>query len=291
MLEASALEVKVPVPDLPPSGHGLVREGVWVVSDTGTVIYRNLWRFTHTPDLAVATIVAPSIFLALFRLVFGGAITDLDGVPYIDYLVPGMAALSAILNSGNSGFALADDRGSGLLDRLRSMPMSRSSVLIGRVVADAAANAIGLALLVVLSFGLGFHPRAVSGLVAGFVLVLLFAMSTSFMFALVGLYASNAQAVNAATLPIIFPLCFISSALVPTRTMPGWLQGFAGYQPISIVVDAFRSLTVGTMTSVDRQALFLGQSTGALVVESLGWSVVTAVLFGALAVRRYSRSG
>jgi ABC-2 type transport system permease protein len=120
------------------------------------------------------------------------------------------------------------------------------------------------------------------------VLLLAFALSTCFIFALVGLFASNSQTVNAATFPVIFPLTFASSAFVPTSTMPSWLRAFADHQPVTLVINAVRSLTIGDVTAAQRSELFAGQSTSALVGQSLLWTVGIGAVFGYLATRRYN---
>ena len=145
-----------------------------------------------------------------------------------------------------------------------------------------------LVIITIVGFSVGFRPHSALGLILGFAVLLGFTLATSFMFGLVGLYASSSQAVNAATFPVIFPLTFASSAFVPTSTMPSWLRAFANHQPVTIVIDAVRDLTLGNVTVAQRHQLFAGQSTTALVVQSLIWTVAIGLVFGSLAVRRYN---
>jgi ABC transporter DrrB family efflux protein len=249
---------------------------------------RNVRRLTRAPDQLVFTLISPIMFTLLFRYVFGGAIRGLGHINYVNYLIPGIAVQTAMFTSGNTGFSLAEDRASGFVDRLRSLPMARIAVLAGRVTADSISNAAGLLIIVIVGLAVGFRPHSVAGLLLGFAVLLAFTLSTSFMFGLVGLYASSSQAVNAATFPVIFPLTFASSAFVPTATMPSWLRGFANHQPVTIVIDAVRDLTLGNVTATQRQQLFAGQSTTSLVVQSLVWTVAIGSVFGFLAVRRYN---
>jgi ABC transporter DrrB family efflux protein len=242
----------------------------------------------RAPDQVVFVLVSPVMFTLLFRYVFGGAIGGLGHLNYVNYLIPGIAVQTAIFSSGNSGFALADDRKAGFIDRLRSLPMARIAVLAGRVAADTVNNAVGLVIIVLVGLAVGFRPHSVIGLVLGLLLLLAFTLSTSFLFALLGLYASSAQAVNAMTFPVVFPLTFASSAFVPTSTMPSWLRAFANHQPVTTVIDAVRDLTLGTVTSAQRAQLFAGQSTTSLVLQSLIWTVGIGMVFGYLAVRRYN---
>ena len=262
----------------------------WAVRDALSMMGRNVRRLSRAPDQLVFTLISPIMFTLLFRYVFGGAIGGLQGINYVNYLIPGIAVQTAIFSSGNTGFALAEDRGKGFIDRLRSLPMARSAVLSGRVLADTLSNAVGLVIIVVVGLAVGYRPQSVGGLVLGLLLLLGFALSTSFIFALVGLFASNVQTVNAATFPVIFPLTFASSAFVPTATLPTWLRGFADHQPVSLVINSVRSLTLGDIPAPVRQQLFAGQSTTSLIVQSLIWTVAIASVFGFLAVRRYNSS-
>jgi ABC-2 type transport system permease protein/oleandomycin transport system permease protein len=258
------------------------------LEDSAAMAGRNVRRLMRAPDQVVFTLVSPIMFTLLFRYVFGGAIKGLGDINYVNYLIPGIAVQTAIFTSGNSGFALAEDRQNGFVDRLRSLPMARSAVLAGRVSADALSNATGLVIIVLVGLAVGFRPSSWPGLVAGFALLLFFTLATSFLFALIGLFASSSQAVNAATFPVVFPLTFASSAFVPTTTMPGWLRAFADHQPVTIVINSVRDLTLGNVSAAQREALFAGQSTTWLVIQSLIWTVGIGLVFGYLAVRRYN---
>jgi ABC transporter DrrB family efflux protein len=258
------------------------------IGDSIAMAGRNVRRLMRAPDQVVFTLLSPIMFTLLFRYVFGGAIKGLGDINYVNYLIPGIAVQTAIFTAGNSGFALAEDRGKGFIDRLRSLPMARSAVLTGRVAADTLSNAVGLLIIVLVGLAVGFRPHSFFGLLLGLLLLLAFALSTCFIFALVGLYASNVQTVNAATFPVIFPLTFASSAFVPTSTMPTWLRAFADHQPVTTVINAVRSLTIGDVSSAQRTELFAGQSTSSLVIQSLLWALGIGLVFGSLAVRRYN---
>jgi ABC transporter DrrB family efflux protein len=260
----------------------------YALADTLAMAGRNLRRMLRMPDQVVFSLVSPIMFTLLFRYVFGGAIGGLGHINYVNYLIPGIAVQTAIFASGTTGFALAEDRKAGFIDRLRSLPMARSAVLAGRVAADAVNNAVGLVIIVLVGLAVGFRPHSFFGLIVGFGVLLAFTLATSFMFGLLGLYASSAQAVNAMTFPVIFPLTFASSAFVPTSTMPSWLRAFADHQPVTTVINTVRDLTLGTVGPAQRTQLFAGQSTTSLVVQSLAWTVVIGLVFGFLAVRRYN---
>lgn len=263
---------------------------VWALRDTGAMAGRNLRRLLRQPDMVMFTLVSPIMFTLLFRYVFGGAISGLEGLNYVNYLIPGIAVQTVLFSAGTTGFALADDKQKGFVKRLRSLPMARVAVFGGRVASDTLVNALGLIVLLLTGFAVGFRPTSAPGLVLAGLLLLLFALAVSLGYALVGLVVSSPESVNAATFPIIFPLTFASSAFVPVQTMPTWLQGFATHQPVSVVINAARSLIFGdTVTPQQREALLGGASTSSLVLQSLAWTLGIGVLFGVLCTRRYRR--
>lgn len=264
----------------------------WAVRDTMAMAGRNVRRLMRQPEMVMFNIVSPIMFVLLFRYVFGGAISGLNGINYVNYLIPGIAVQTVLFSAGVTGFALSDDLQKGFVNRLRSLPMSRSAVFGGRVVADTLNNAIGLLVLLATGFVVGFRPASVSGLILAGLLLLLFALAVSLGYALIGLTVRSPDAVNAATFPIIFPLTFASSAFVPVATMPGWLQGFATHQPVSVVINAARSLILGdTATGAQREMLLAGSTTGSLVWQSLAWTVGIGLLFGLLCTRKYRNIG
>ncbi|PZS02831.1 MAG: ABC transporter [Pseudonocardiales bacterium] len=267
------------------------RGGTHVVGDALAMARRNVLRLLRAPDQVMFTLISPIMFTLLFRYVFGGAIGGLHGLDYVTYLIPGIAVQTAIFSAGTTGFALADDIKKGFINRLRSLPMARSAVLTGRVTADSLNNLIQIVILVLVGVAVGFRPQSIPGLILGILLLLLFALSASFVFALVGMSVSSVEAVNAATFPVVFPLTFASSAFVPTQTMPSWLRGFADHQPVSVIINAVRSLVLGDISPSVREALFAGQSTVSLVLQSVAWTAGLILVFGALSVRKYRRLG
>jgi ABC transporter DrrB family efflux protein len=252
-----------------PRGHA--------VADALTIAWRNLVNLRRSPQLLVFATIQPVIFVLLFRYVFGGAI-QVTGFRYVDFLMPGIFAQTITFGAINTGVGLAEDLNKGLIDRFRSLPMARSAVLIGRTVADIARNVFVITLMVIVGFMVGFrvHTNAL-GLIAGVALMLLFSFSLSWIFATIGLAIGNAEAAQAASFPILAPLTFASSAFVQTSSMPGWLQGFAKHQPVTVTVDAVRALCLG------------GPTTGK-VLAAVAWSVGIVAVFAPLAVRRYRNS-
>jgi len=248
---------------------------------------RNLVTLVRLPQLLVFATIQPVIFVLLFRYAFGGAINT-PGLAYVDYLMPGIFAQTVAFGSMGTGVGLAEDLQKGLIERFRSLPMARSAMLAGRILSDLVRNVFVVVLMCAVGFAVGFrvHTNVVQFL-AGLVVLLLFGCALSSIFALVGLSVPNGEAAQAASFPMLAPLVFASSAFVPIGSMPGWLQAFAKYQPVSVVVDAIRALSQG---DVAVRVLSQGASTGSYVLQSLLWTAGILAVFGPLAVRRYRRA-
>jgi ABC-2 type transport system permease protein len=198
--------------------------------------------------------------------------------------VPGFIATGVLFSGIGSASAMAEDLELGFIDRLRSLPIPRSSVLTARVAADTAILAWGTAFTAAIAFAVGFalHGSALAGL-AAFGLVILFGFAFEWMFITMGLFAGNAQAAQGLGM-IVFPLAFVSRAYVPVSSMPGWLQVFAKHQPLTYMVDTVRSLTLGPHA----QAL-LGHPTSYVLVRALLWTLAMLAVFAPLAVAKYRR--
>ena len=252
----------------------------WAIADTKTIAWRNLVTLRRLPQLLVFATVQPVIFVLMFRYVFGGAIHINGSLPYVDYLMPGVFAQTVAFGAIQTGIGLAEDLHKGLIERFRSLPMARSAVLAGRTLADLVRNVFVVALMLAIGYLVGFRIHTnVLGLIAGMSVMLLFGFSLTWIFAIIGLSTSNAETAQAASFPILAPLVFASSAFVVVGTMPGWLQAFAKNQPVSIAIDAVRSLVLGGQFA----------NTGKVIL-SLAWSVGIIAVFAPLAVRRYRRA-
>ena len=200
----------------------------------------------RVPTLIVFATVQPVFFVLLFTYSFGGAI-DPPGVQnYVDYLLPGIFVLAIAFGASQTGVAIADDLATGMIDRFRALPMTRSAVLAGRTMADAIRNVFVLGLMTGVGYVIGFrfHAGAAAALAATG-LALLVGVAFSWANALIGLLVRNAEASGLAGLLVVIPLVFTSSTFVPVATMPGWLQAFAEVNPITVTVDALRALTLG----------------------------------------------
>jgi ABC-2 type transport system permease protein len=244
------------------------------VSDTLVLARRNLLRIPRQPDLLVAYTIQPVMFVLLFVYVFGGAIRT-PGFDYVDYLMPGIIVQSIAFGGFVTALGLSEDVKKGLIDRFRSLPMSRAAVLAGRTSSDVLLNCLSLAVLLTVGFIAGFNFDSTAGEIAlGIVLLLFFGYAFSWVFALVGLFSSSPETANSIGFTAIFPLTFASSAFVPAASMPDGLRQFAEANPFTTVVDAVRSLWLGTPAHTDVWMAFV-------------WCVVLLAVFVPLSVRRY----
>ncbi len=247
------------------------------ISDTLVLAKRNFLRIARAPDLLLAFTVQPIMFVLLFAYVFGGAIPT-PGHTYINFLIPGILVQTMAFGGFVTAMGIAEDLRKGLVDRFRSLPMSRSAVLAGRTLSDIVTNGISITVMLVVGviIGFGFESPFLH-VVAGILLLLLFGYAFSWVFAFIGLTASSPEAAQSLGFIVIFPLTFVSSAFVPPETMPGALQWFAEWNPFSITVNAVR-------------ALFIGDPAGNSVWGAVAWSVGIAAVFGVLAVTKYKRA-
>jgi ABC-2 type transport system permease protein len=255
-----------------------------VLATVSAVAGRTARKFVRTPQQLLLGTVSGAMFLLIFRYVFGGAI-DAGPVPYVDFLVPGYVVTSVLFTGSNVSVGVAEDMEQGFTDRLRSLPVPRLALLVGRVGAEAGLLAMSLAITAGIGFATGFrlHGSLAQALVA-FGLCTVFGFAFMWLFALLGLVAGNAQAAQSMSL-LIFPLAFVSSAVVPVDSMPGWMQPIAEHQPITVMTNAVRSLALG-----DPALAGLGHSTTYWAVLSLVWSAVLVAVFAPLAVRAYRRA-
>ena len=244
-------------------------------SDTIAITKRYLLFLRRTPQTLFFATVQPVLMLLTLNAVFGGLVSQFDGGPYVQYLLPGMLVMNVMLNVGMTAFGIAFDLQTGIMDRFRSLPMSRSAVLVGRTVADLVRNALTIALLILVGFAMGF--RLLGGVAAGIAalaVVLLFAYSTSWVFASVGMAVKDPQAAQFASFAPVLPLVFLSGAWIPVATMAGGLQAFARNQPVNVTVEAVRALVNGAPASH-------------WVWLSIAWSTGILVVFSMIAVRQY----
>ena len=249
-----------------------------LVPDTLTLAERNLVRLPRSPDLLIGFTIQPIMFVLLFAYVFGGAIETPGFGDYIDFLIPGIIAQNIAFGGFVTALGLAEDMNKGLIDRFRSLPTARASVLAGRTLADVVTNSIAIAILLItgLIIGFGFDANVLE-ILAGILLLLLFGFACSWIFALIGLSVSSPEAANGIGFTLIFPITFISSAFVPVESMPDGLQQVAEANPFSTLVDAMRALWLDAPANSD-------------IYMAVVWSFVIIAIFAPLSVAKYRKS-
>ena len=217
------------------------------------------------------------MFVLLFVYVFGGAIQTPGFDDYKDFLIPGIIVQNIAFGGFVTAMGLAEDLNKGLIDRFRSLPMSRAALLAGRTFSDIATNLLSMTILVVtgLIIGFSFHT-SVGDVLTGVLLMVLFGYAFSWVFAFLGMLVTTPEAANSLGFMLVFPLTFISSAFVPTDTLPGALQWFAEVNPFTVVVDEMRELWVG--------------APGGTLWQAVAWSLAIIAVFAPLAVWRYRRT-
>jgi ABC transporter DrrB family efflux protein len=264
-------------------------EPQWVLAAPGVTVTattfagRTVRQFLRTPQLIVVGALTSTMFLLIFRYVFGGAIGTGD-VSYVDFLIPGLAGAGAMFSGMGGAVGVATDVEGGMFDRLRSLPIPRAAVLLGRSLADTALVGWSLFITVAVGFATGyrFHGSALDA-AAAVGLCLLYGFAFTWPFILMGLVAGSAQAANGMAM-LAFPFVFVSSAYVPVESMPSWMRPIAEHQPITEMVGSVRALSLG-----DDAAAALGHSAWWFAVRALAWSVVILAVFVPLATRRFAR--
>ena len=249
-----------------------------LVPDTLVMAERNLVRLPRAPDMLLGFTVQPIMFVLLFAYVFGGAIQTPGFDDYTEFLIPGIIAQSLAFGGFATALGLAEDMGKGLIDRFRSLPTARASVLAGRALADVATNLLSIAILLATGLIIGFRFDAnVLEILAGLGILLLFGFASSWVFAVIGLSVSTPEAANGVGFTLIFPITFISSAFVPVESMPSGLEEVAAANPVTVLCDAMR-------------ALWLDAPAGNEIWLSIVWCFVIAAIFAPIAVSKYRKA-
>ncbi|WP_330330129.1 ABC transporter permease [Streptomyces sp. NBC_00536] len=242
----------------------------------GALARRNVLQIKQDPESMFDVLLMPIIFTLLFVFVFGGAISGKGNQEaYVNYVVPGLMAMMGMNIAMGVGTGVNDDFKKGVMDRFRSMPIARSSVLIAKIVVEVGRMMVAIAILLAVGFMLGLSIKtSVFDLLASIGLAAVFGASLMWIFILLGLTMKTAQAVQGMAMLVLMPLQFGSSIFAPPTTMPGWLQSFTDYNPLSNLADAARALINGTP---------IGNS----VWITLAWSVGITVVTMPIAVRKF----
>lgn len=242
----------------------------------GALVRRNALQIKQDPESMFDVLFMPIIFTLLFVFVFGGAISGKGNqAEYVNYVVPGLMAMMGMNIAMGVGTGVNDDFKKGVMDRFRSMPIARSSVLIAKIVVEIGRMMVAIAILLTVGFILGLSIKtSVLDLFLSIGLAAVFGASLMWIFILLGLTMKTAQAVQGMAMLVLMPLQFGSSIFAPPSTMPGWLQSFTDYNPLSNLADAARGL-------------INGGPVGHSVLMTLGWSVAITAVTMPLAIRKF----
>jgi ABC-2 type transport system permease protein len=252
------------------------------ISDSRAMAGRCLRRSLRDPEAFFTALTLPIVLLLLFVYVFGGALSD-EG-SYVNYIVPGLIVLCAGFGAGTTAVAVATDMSNGIVDRIRSMPVFGSSLLVGHVVASLARNLLATALVIAAGLIIGWRPSAsVLDWAAAIGMVLLFITAISWLAAAVGLLARSAEAATAFTMVLMF-VPYVSTAFVPADTMPAALGAFAEHQPFTPIIETMRGLWMGSTST--------GASVGHEAAIAVAWCVAILGISALAAARLFrERSG
>jgi ABC transporter DrrB family efflux protein len=247
---------------------------------------RNLVHISREPMQLSDVTIQPVLFTFLFVYVFGGAIPIPGGGSYTDYLLAGLLALNLTTSSMGTAVGLSTDMHEGVIERFRTLPMWRSAVLVGRSVADLMSACLCALIVALTGLVVGWRPNAsIVSVVAGFLLVLFFSYSLTWVAAIVGLNSKSPESAASFGFIVLFPLAFVSNAMVPTRHMPGWMQAVADWNPVSAVCAGARDLWGNPNPSAHIDAWPMQHPVAASVL----WSVVLLVVACPLAAHYFRK--
>jgi ABC-2 type transport system permease protein len=249
---------------------------------------RQILLLVRVPEVLIFSTIQPVMFVLLFRFVFGGSIDTGQPGGYVQLLMPGIFVQTVAFTLAGTASGLAEDMKKGLIDRFRSLPISRSALIIGRTLGDSLLNIVVLTVMGITGYIVGWRPTGgVGNMLLGFLFLLLFGYALSWVGVLVGLSAKDARVVQNVSFIVTFPLTFLSNAFAPTTGMPRALQYFAEWNPVSTMVAGCRSL-FGLETE-------FGATDGSFpseypLITSLAYMVILMAIFIPLSARKYARA-
>jgi ABC-2 type transport system permease protein len=248
----------------------------WMLKDSWTEATRHLRAIPRNVELLIFATIQPVMFIVLFVFVFKGSVNV--PIDYVQYVMPGIFAQTILFNSAFTGIGVADDLSKGIIDRLRSLPMYPSAVLVGRTLSDVVRNLITFAVMLIVAFLVGFRfEGSAAGAIGATALMFLWSYAFSWIAALIGLSVGSVEAANSAGFMWMFPLTFVSSAFVNVELMTPWLRPIARNNPFTILTNTCR-------------ALYNGQPAGGDLWISLAWAVGITLVFSTMASRKFARS-
>lgn len=251
----------------------------YAVSDSVVITRRHLKHTWRIPELLFFSIMQPIIFILLFTVVFANAI-KIPGMDYKNYMMPAIFVQTMAFATTSTASGFTDDLQKGLIDRFRSLPMARSAVLIGRLVAETARNTLTLFIMIGAGYVVGFRfSNGVLPALGGVALLIAFAFAFSTIGTVIGLGVKSVEAAQMAGMIWIFPLTFLSNGFVPMASLPGWLRGVVRYSPVTKMNDALRAAFYGH-----------GRALAVPALQSVVWIAAIAVIFLILGVRQYKKA-
>lgn len=258
------------------------------LQDIFIITRRQILLLIRVPEVLIFSTIQPVMFVLLFRFVFGGSIDTGQPGGYVQLLMPGIFVQTVAFTLAGTASGLAEDMKKGLIDRFRSLPISRSALVIGRTLGDSLLNIVVLTVMGITGYIVGWRPTGgVWNMLLGFLFLLLFGYALSWVGVLVGLSAKDARVVQNVSFIVTFPLTFLSNAFAPTTGMPRALQYFAEWNPVSTMVAGCRSL-FGLETE-------FGATAGSFpseypLITSLAYMVILMAIFIPLSARKYARA-
>ena len=285
-MTATTSRPSAPPQPLPSRPSGVLR----AFADGAVVAKRNVIKIKRVPDILVFTTLQPIMFILLFAYVFGSAIDVGPGgdAAYREFLIAGIFVQTVVFGATFTGAGLADDMQKGIIDRFRSLPMSRAAVLIGRTGSDVLYNVATVTVMALTGLVVGWRVRSsLLDAVAGFLLILLFAYAISWIMAFVGLLVPTPEVVNNASFIVIFPLTFIANTFVPSEGLPGPLRTIAEWNPVSAVTQAARELFGNVLPNTPEPEAWSLQNP---VLYTLLWVALILAVFVPLATAQYRKA-
>ena len=258
-----------------------------LVADSAVIAKRNVIKILRVPEVLVFVLISPIMFVLLFAYVFGNSIEVPDS-SYREFLIAGIFAQTVVFGSTFTGAGLAEDMQKGVIDRFRSLPMSRAAVLVGRTASDVIYNVLSVVIMAITGLLVGWRVRgSFLEALAGFAILLVFAYAISWIMAYLGLLVPSPEVINQAGFVVLFPLTFIANTFVPAENLPTVLRVMAEWNPVSAVTQASRDLFGNIPASAPTpDAWPLRHS----VAYTLLWTVLVIAVFAPLSVRRYRRA-
>lgn len=259
----------------------------YAFGDGFAIAKRNVIKIVRVPEILFAVLITPLVFVVLFAYVFGSSI-EIPGGSYREFLIGGTFALTLVFGAVFTGAGLAEDMQKGIIDRFRSLPMSRSAVVFGRTASDVIYNILSLVVMAGAGLLVGWRiNNGIGSALIGFGLLLLFAYAMSWVMAYVGLMVPSPEVVNNASFLVIFPMTFVANTFVPAENLPGPLKTFAEWNPVSAMTQAARELFGNIPPGSPEPAVWPLQNAE---IYTLIWIVALIGVFAPLATRQYKRA-